>query len=80
MRRDGAAKTWQLLTAIAVTLAVLSATVTIAILYRAAVAAEVDRMGELARSQARLIESVARFDFIHSHDDHPEGATMATLG
>ncbi len=53
---------------------------TIAILYRAAIAAEIDRMAELARSQARLIESVARFDSIHSVADHPEGATMATLG
>ncbi len=78
--REGSARTWRLLTAIMVALVLLSATVAIGVLYRAAIAAEISRIGELTRSQARLIESVAQFDAIHSRADHPEGATMATLG
>ena len=37
------------------------------------------RLTELAKSQARLMEAVARFDQAHSEDDHIDGASGATL-
>ncbi len=37
------------------------------------------RLGEIVRSQARLIEVVARFDAEHSAQNHPQGAFGATL-
>lgn len=48
-------------------------------LYRAAFAEQTARLVEIAESQARLIEAVARFDALHSEDSHPEGWVAATL-
>jgi len=53
-------------------------TITIGILYHTAVAEEKSRLKEAARSQARLIEAVARFDKFYSQN-YPYGATQATL-
>jgi hypothetical protein len=51
---------------------------TVAILYYTAFGEEKLRLVETARSQARLIEAMARFDKIHSND-YPYGARQATL-
>lgn len=48
-------------------------------LYRAAIAEERARLVEIAQSQARMIEAVARFDAAHSKHDHAGGAQGATL-
>ena len=53
-------------------------TVSIWILYLTSIEEERDRLTETAQSQARLIESIARFDTIYS-TDYPEGARAATL-
>jgi len=69
---------------IAVLIAIMSATVfvaesiAIAILYRTAFEEERTRLIEAAKSQARLIEAVARFDRVYS-TDYPSGARQATL-
>jgi len=52
--------------------------ITIGILYRAAFNEETARLVEIAQSQARLIEAVARYDAVHSID-HPGGSGAATL-
>jgi len=52
--------------------------ITIAILYRTAIAEEKSRLEETAKSQARLIEAVARFDKFYS-TNFPHGARQATL-
>lgn len=52
--------------------------ITIGILYHTAIAEERARLKETARSQARLIEAVARFDKVYSKN-YPYGATQATL-
>ena len=52
--------------------------ITIGILYRTAIEEEKSRLKEAARSQARLIEAVARFDKIYSQN-YPYGARQATL-
>lgn len=64
---------------IAITVAIGAASVSMWILYRAALEAEIERLAEVAYSQARLVEAVADFDNIESQDAHPEGALMATL-
>ncbi|HOI09481.1 MAG TPA: hypothetical protein PK313_03290 [Myxococcota bacterium] len=51
---------------------------TIAILYRTALGEERLRLQEAAQSQARLIESIARFDETYSRE-YPGGARAATL-
>ena len=48
-------------------------------MYRTAFNEERARLVETAQSQARLIEAVARFDAIHSKEDHPKGSEAATL-
>jgi signal transduction histidine kinase len=48
--------------------------------YAAGVAQQRARVRELARSQANLIEAVARFDAVESRDVTPAGAWVATLG
>ena len=55
--------------------------ITIRVLYSAAFSEEKARLVETAQSQARLIESIARFDKIHYQKWHPdlEGPTEATL-
>ncbi len=67
-----------LLVAILSVLVVTTLIVSIGILYRTAIREETIRLSETARSQARLIESVARFDKAYSHD-YPRGAREATL-
>jgi len=52
--------------------------VSIDILYRTAIKEETTRLSETAKSQARLIEAVARFDNKYSAD-YPSGAKQATL-
>ena len=49
------------------------------ILYEAAFAQNRERLIETAQSQVRLIEAVARFDAVHSKEDHPAGWEAATL-
>lgn len=53
--------------------------ITISILYNTAFEQQRERLVETARSQARLIEAVARFDAKHSQDAHPDGAVAATM-
>jgi len=52
--------------------------VSIGILYRTAIREESTRLSETAKSQARLIEAVARFDKKYIAD-YPSGAKQATL-
>ena len=52
--------------------------ITISILYQTAFNEEKARLIETARSQARLIESIARFDALYSKD-YPHGSREATL-
>ncbi len=52
--------------------------VSIGILYRTAIQEETTRLSETAKSQARLIEAVARFDKRYS-TDYPSGPKQATL-
>jgi len=62
-------------------MSILVATTTvlsISILYRTAIREETTRLAETAKSQARLIEAVARFDKKYS-TDYPSGAKQATL-
>lgn len=48
-------------------------------LYQAAFEEQRNRLIEVAQSQARLIESIARFDAKYSREDYPGGAISATL-
>lgn len=64
---------------IAVSVAIGATAAAVWILYRAALEAEVVRLGEIAYVQAQLVEAVADFDSVQSQDAHPEGALMATL-
>ena len=48
-------------------------------LYRAAFREEEARLVEAAQSQARLLESVARFNAVYSTDKYPDGSDAATL-
>lgn len=57
-----------------------SAVISVAGLYRAGMAGQRERLQELARSQAHLIDAVARFDAVESRDANPAGAWVATLG
>lgn len=61
---------------VATTLSV--STIAIYLLYRAAFEEQTARLVETAKSQARLIEAVARFDRIYS-TDYPGGSEEATL-
>ncbi len=53
--------------------------ITIFILYGVAFEQSRDRLVEMVKSQARLIEAVARFDASHSGRDYPGGSIEATL-
>ncbi len=53
--------------------------IAIGTLYRAAIDEEKERLLETVQSQARLIESVARFDAVHNKATIPGGARAATL-
>lgn len=57
---------------------ILVTSTTILLLYDTAFEEEKARLNEVAQSQARLIEAIARFDSIHSEDYHG-GAFEATL-
>jgi hypothetical protein len=52
--------------------------ITICMLYRTALKEEQARLVEAAKSQARLIEAIARFDAIYS-ENYPNGAKEASL-
>ncbi len=52
--------------------------ISIWILYHTAINAEKERLREIAQSQARLIEAVARFDEKYSND-YPDGSHSATI-
>jgi len=67
-----------LLIMIMTTIVVVVETITIGLLYHAAFEQERLRLVETAKSQARLIEAVARFDNAHSAD-LPMGARQAVL-
>jgi PAS domain S-box-containing protein len=67
-----------LLITIMATSCLVVAGVTITILYRTAITEERTRLMEIAQSQARLIEAVARFDATYSKD-YPGGPRSATL-
>ena len=53
--------------------------VTLTLLYDTAVEEQRARLTETVKSQARLIEAVARFDSQFSQYDHPEGGAAATI-
>ena len=53
--------------------------ITIWTLYRASFNEHANQLVAMVDSQARLIESVARFDIQYSADDHQGGARAATL-
>ena len=67
-----------LLILIMLSVALIVSGISITLLYRAAFNEEKARLVETAQSQARLMESVARFDAIHSQD-YPGGWMEATL-
>lgn len=67
-----------LLLVIMTVIVVVVETISVGILYRTAIAEERSRLEETARSQARLIEAVARFDRVYSAD-YPLGPRQATL-
>ena len=60
-------------------ISLIIAGVTIASLYRTAIREEKERLVETAQSHARLIESIARFDAVHSVSYNPGGPRAATL-
>ncbi len=68
-----------LLLLIMATACFLAVGATITALYRAAFEEEETRLLEMARSQTRLIEAVARFDSVYSNQDYPGGSRAATL-
>ena len=68
-----------LLVSIMVTVSLVVATLTIYLLYDAAFSEERARLLETVRSQARLMEAIARFDAVYSREDHPGGWQAATL-
>nr|WP_320009488.1 hypothetical protein [uncultured Desulfobulbus sp.] len=67
-----------LLTAIMAFLVAATSIITIGILYKTAINQEVIRLTETAKSQARLIESIAQFNKKYAHD-YPSNAPQATL-
>jgi hypothetical protein len=67
-----------LLICIMVTTCIIAESIAIGLLYRTALREEAARLEETAKSHARLIEAIARFDAIYSND-YPDGATEATL-
>ncbi|WP_457552461.1 GAF domain-containing protein [Desulfobacula sp.] len=68
-----------LLILIMATICMVVVGITIAMLYRPAFQAQGARLMELAQSQARLIEAIARFDAVYCKEDNPSGSVGATL-
>ena len=68
-----------LLISIMAVCSLMVAGIAISMLYQAAVNEERERLLETVQSQARLIESVARFDATHNKATIPGGARAATL-
>jgi PAS domain S-box-containing protein len=71
---------WRVLALIAImsTVAIAAAAIAIAVLYDAAVEVERKRLAESAQSQARWIETMARFEIMNSVRD-PQHAELVTL-
>ena len=67
-----------LLISIMALVAIIVETVAISLLYKTAFIENRTRLEESAKSQARLIEAIARFDKKYSND-YPQGAREATL-
>lgn len=67
-----------LLSFIMVLLVCVLQAITIKMSYRASVQGAMERLVDMAQSQARLIKAVAKFDSVYSHD-YPEGPRKATL-
>lgn len=68
---------WLLISIMAL-VGIIGESVAVGLLYHTAINEEKARLIEIAQSQARLIEAVARFDAIYSND-YPLGARQATL-
>ena len=71
-------KAFLILMAIMATIAVTIAGVFVTILYETAFEQQRSRLIEIAQSQARFLEAVARFDQVQSRD-YPGGGAVATL-
>lgn len=71
-------KRFLLLTVIMSTITLIVEVISFGTLYQTAISEEKVRLEETAKSQARLIEAVARFNSIYSND-YPHGAWQATL-
>lgn len=67
-----------LLILIMTSIVLIAGGIAVGLLYNTAFLEEEARLQETARSQARMIEAVAKFDKIYSND-YPEGAGAATL-
>lgn len=67
-----------ILVLVLVTVAAGVETIALTVMYRTSFQEQEDRLMNLARSQARLLEAVARFDMAHV-GDYPGGAMEATL-
>jgi hypothetical protein len=67
-----------ILICVMVSVAAIVGSVSIGMLYRTALNEEKARLVETAKSQARLMEAIARFDALYSKN-YPEGARAATL-
>ena len=67
-----------LLIAVMVTVILAIDVISVAVLYHTALAEEEGRLREVAQSQARLIEAIARFDQVYT-GSYPHGARQATL-
>ena len=68
-----------ILALIMTTAALTAGGVAIGLLYQAAFNEQKVHLINNAKSQARLIEAIARFDRIYSQEDYPKGATAATF-
>ena len=67
-----------LLAVIMITTCILISIISIYPIYRTSINEERERLRETAKSQARLIESIAKFDEKY-RSDYPEGSFAATL-
>lgn len=60
-------------------IAIVAVIVTMSLLYKASIEQRRDSLVATVKSQAKLIEAIARFESNHSRKDHPNGASGATL-